>query len=123
MYTNIQPDVGITSISTCMQAYPETVPQDAPQELLITMINIIMRRTVFSFDDTHWLQEIDTAMGTPCACSYATLSYALHEVQHILVHFHEFLLMLKRFINDMFEIWIGNEEEEWEQFRAFPSRW
>jgi hypothetical protein len=56
-------------------------------------------------------------MGKPCACSYATLSYALHEVQKIMAHFHEFLLMLKRFIDDMFRIWIGNEEEEWEQFK------
>jgi hypothetical protein len=112
MYTNIQHNVGIASIATWMQAYPETVPQDVPQELLITLLNIIMRRNVFSFDDTHRLQEIGTAMGTPCACPYATLSYALHEVQKMLAHFHEFLLMLKRFMNDMFRIWIVNEEEE-----------
>jgi hypothetical protein len=46
-----------------MEAYPETVPQDVPQDLLITLLNITMRRNVLSFDDTHWLQEIGTAMG------------------------------------------------------------
>jgi hypothetical protein len=92
-------------------------PTFSPQELLITLPNIIIIRNVFSSDDTHWLQEIGTALGTPCACSYTTLSYALHEVHNIMAHFHDFLLMLKSFINDMFRTWVGNEEEEWEQFQ------
>jgi hypothetical protein len=41
-------------------------------------------------------------MGAPDACSYAALS--------ILAHFQEFLFLLKRFIKNIFLIWIGNEE-------------
>jgi hypothetical protein len=104
MYTNIQPAVGIAFIANWMRAYPETVPTDVLQKLLLALLNIIMRCNVFSFDDTHWLQEIGTAIGTPCACSYATLSYALHEVHKILAHFQEFILLLKCFIDDMFGI-------------------
>jgi hypothetical protein len=104
MYTNIQPDVGIEAIARWMQAHPQTVRKDIPQELLLKLLNIIMRRNVFSFDDTNWLQEIGTAMGTPCACSYAILSYAFHEVQKILADFSEFLLVLKHFIDAMFGI-------------------
>jgi hypothetical protein len=65
-----------------------------------------MRRNVFSFDDTKWLKEIGTTMGTPCAWSYATLSYAFREVQKNLAEFSKFLLMLKHFIDDMFGIWM-----------------
>jgi hypothetical protein len=99
-----------------MQAYPQTVPKDIPQELLLQLLNIIMRQNVFSFDDTNWLQTIGTAMGTPCACSYATLSYAFHEVQHILAEFSEFLLILKRVIDDMFGIWIDGPGKALEVF-------
>jgi hypothetical protein len=74
MYTTIQPYVGIPAIASWMKAYPETVPADVPQPLLLKLLEIIMRRSIFSFYDTDWLQEIGTAMGTLCACSYATLS-------------------------------------------------
>jgi hypothetical protein len=117
MYTNIQPDVGIEAIAGWIQAYPQTVPKDIPQGLLLQLLDIIMRRNVFSFDDTNWLQTIGTAMGTPCACSYATLSYAFHEIQQILTEFSNFLLILKRFIDDMFGIWIDGPGKKWEQFK------
>jgi hypothetical protein len=117
MYTNIQPDVGINEIQRWMEAYPNIVPKNVPQKLLIKFLEIIMRRNVFRFNDTSWLQKIGTAMGTPCACSYSTLSYALHEVQNILAAFTHFLMILKRFINDMFSTWIGGEGEEWKQFK------
>jgi hypothetical protein len=117
MYTNIQPDVGIPSIASWMKAYPEIVPADVPQPLLLKLLEIIIRCNIFIFDDTNWLQEIGTAMGTQCACSYATLSYALHEVQTILTKFTQFLLLLKRFINDIFGIWVDGPGEEWEKFK------
>jgi hypothetical protein len=53
MYTNIQPDVGIASITNWMQSYPETVPNGVLQKLLITLLDIIMRCNIFSFVDTH----------------------------------------------------------------------
>jgi hypothetical protein len=56
-------------------------------------------------------------MGTLCACSQATLSYALHEVQNILAAFTHFLMILKCFFDDMFGILIGGEGEEWKQFK------
>jgi hypothetical protein len=112
MYTNIQPDIGIAYIANWIQ-----VPNDVLQKLLILLLGITMICNVFSFDDTHWIKKINTAMGKPCTCSYATLSYTKHEVNKILAHFREFLLLLKCFIDHMFGIWIGNEEKEWEQFK------
>jgi hypothetical protein len=91
----VQPDVGINAIQIWAEAYPSTVPKDGPQELLIKLLEIVIRRNMFSFDDTSWLQESDTAMGTPYACSYATLSYALHKVQNILATFAQFIMILK----------------------------
>jgi hypothetical protein len=62
MYTNNQPDVGIPAIASWMKAYPETVPADVPQPLFLKLLEIIMRRNIFSFDGTDWLQEIGTAI-------------------------------------------------------------
>jgi hypothetical protein len=67
MHTNIKPDIGINAIKQLMEAYPNTVPRNVPQKLQFKLLEIIMRRNVFSFDDTSWLQEIGNAMGTPCA--------------------------------------------------------
>jgi hypothetical protein len=117
MYTKIQPYVGIEAIAGWMQADPQIVLKDIPQELLLKLLNIIICCNVFSYDDTNWIQEIGTAMGTPRACSYATLSYAFHKVQKILAGFSEFLLMLKCVIVDMFGIWIHGPGMKRENFK------
>jgi hypothetical protein len=56
-------------------------------------------------------------MGTPCACSYATLSYAFHELHKVLPLFVNNLSYFKRFIDDMMGIWTGQTEEEWIIFK------
>jgi hypothetical protein len=56
-------------------------------------------------------------VGAPCPCSYATLSYALQEVQTILSKFAQFLLLLKRLIDDIFCIWVNGPGEELEKFK------
>jgi hypothetical protein len=81
MHTNIQPDVEIAAIAGWIKAYPHTVPEDVPQQLLLKLLDIITHHNIFSFDDTNLLQEIGTQMDTPCTCSYTTLRYAFHEVQ------------------------------------------
>jgi hypothetical protein len=117
MYTTIQLDMGISAIAGWIKAYPNTVPKDFPQQLLLKLLDIIMHCNVFSLDDTNWLQEIRTTMGTPCVCYYAMLSYAFHEVHKILADFAKLLLLLKSFIDDMFGIWIHDPGIEWEQLK------
>jgi hypothetical protein len=58
-----------------------------------------------------------TAMGTPCACSYTTLNYALHKVRSILSALAKFIMIIKRFIEDMLGIWIGGNGEDLKQFK------
>jgi hypothetical protein len=56
-------------------------------------------------------------MGTPCAWSYATLSYAIHDLLQVLPLFTKSLGFLKRFIDDMLGVWTGKEEKEWVSFK------
>jgi hypothetical protein len=116
MYTNIEPNVGITAIKDWI-ATTKSLPDNFPTNLVLEALEIVMNRNIFQFDDTYWRQFVGTAMGTPCACSYATLSYALHELRNVLPLFIDSIGYLKRFIDDMLGIWVGTEEKEWVRFK------
>ena len=55
-------------------------------------------------------------MGTSAAVMWATLYYAYHENHTILPKHQHNLLYYKRFIDDIFGIWIGNTTDEWQEF-------
>ena len=117
MYTNIDTRHAMTVFRQWFRDYSIEIPTDFPQELFLAVLEIVMTRNVFSFDDTFWLQIAGTAMGTSCACMYATMYYALHERQSILrSHGHQ-LPYFKRFIDDIFGIWIGGDTPAWTQFQ------
>jgi hypothetical protein len=91
--------------------FPKEIPTGFPVKLFLAVLEIIMTRNVFAFDDTHWLQIAGTAMGTSCACMFATLYYALHERVSLLPCYHSQLLYFTRFIDDIFGIWIGTDKK------------
>jgi len=43
-----------------------------------------MENNIFSFANTYWLQLTHTAMGTPVACAYATVTFGQYENTTIL---------------------------------------
>lgn len=52
------------------------------------------------------LEQIDaTAMGTPSACMYATVYYAVHEIEVLLRKYREYIILYKRLIDDGLVIW------------------
>ncbi len=48
--------------------------------MLIAGLENIMHWNIFQFGNTHWKQLSDTAMGTPLACIYAMLYFAIHKL-------------------------------------------
>jgi hypothetical protein len=72
------------------------------------------------FGDTFWLQTSGTAMGTPVACSYATISYGNHENTQILPNFKSNLFYYRRYIDDILGIWLpsNNNESTWMNFKS-----
>jgi hypothetical protein len=76
-----------------------------------------MNNNIFSFGDTFWLQLEGTAMGTPAAPLYSIITYGFHENTTILPQYHQNLLYYKRFIDDIFGIWIDTPATSWEQFK------
>ena len=121
MYTNINTGMAIIEIAQYLHQHSRrfaTIPADA----LIEALTIVMRNNVFLFGDTHWHQLQGTAMGTPPAPTYANLFFAIHE-NRILRKYATNLLLYKRYIDDIFGIWIPSDDKDKdeEQWRNYVS--
>ena len=121
MYSNIRTGKALREIAQYLHQREKrfsTIPADALTEAL----GIVMQNNVFVFGDTHWLQLIGTAMGTPPAPTYANLTYAIHE-NPIVKMYSRNLVCYKRYIDDIFGIWNHGtdrdlDDKNWLDFKA-----
>lgn len=105
MYTNIDIDTGLTSISELLQTNYTDTPTNFPAQLFLKILEIIMKNNIFQFGPTYWLQlNGGTAMETPTACAYATLTFRSYENTTILQKFQNNLLYYKRYIDDIWDL-------------------
>jgi hypothetical protein len=118
MYTNIDTHHALTVFHEWFRDFSTEIPSGFPTELFLKVLELIMTRNVFSFDDTFWLQIAGTAMGTSTACTYATMYYAKHERTSILPAYGNQLPYFKRFIDDIIGIWTGGDSQAWTQFQS-----
>ena len=105
MYTNIDVDHSISIIKMWFQTFQHELPPNFPSGFLVTAITIIMKNNIFTFGDTHWLQRMGTAMGTPCACMLATIYFSFHERTKILPKYSTNILFYRRYIDDVICLW------------------
>ena len=105
MYTNIKAPTAIGAFKRLLAIFSTKTPPDFPHELFLKSLEIIMNENMFQLDDTYWLQLEDTAMGTPAACMYATISYGIHEIEYILDRFKNTTGLYKRYKDDIFRVW------------------
>jgi hypothetical protein len=87
-----------------------------PIEAVKYAMNIIMRNNIFEWGDLHFLQRIGTAMGTSAAVMWATIYFAYHEEKVILPKYGSNLLYYRRFIDDIFAIWIKDDTTAFDDF-------
>jgi hypothetical protein len=117
MYTNIDITHGIEIFHKWLNEFEPEIPLDFPKEFFLETLQLVMENNVFQFDDTYWHQKTGTAMGTSAACMYATLYYAYHERTVIIPKYRDNLHYFKRFIDDIFGIWIPIPGgPTWEEF-------
>lgn len=111
MYTNIDPGEGISTLRMYLDEYGKVdLNENLNIDFICELTKLVMEYNVFQFGDTWWKQLIGTAMGTPCACIYATLFFAYFERKHILTKYADNLLFFRRQIDDIFGIWIPSDE-------------
>jgi len=126
MYTNIDTSLGLQAINDFIQNNIAHLPPEFPTRLFLEILEIIMNNNVFSFANTFWLQNTGTAMGTPAACAYATISYGHYENTSILPLFQNNLFYYRRYIDDVFGIWLpigDNPGNTWENFKQKLNGW
>ena len=126
MYTNIDTGLGLATLKDFLTCNNTHLPPDFPTDFFLSIMEIVMKNNIFSFMDSYWLQLSGTAMGTPVACSYATITYGHHENTKILTVFEANLLYYRRYIDDIFGIWLPpdtNETETWNNFKKELNNW
>ena len=57
-------------------------------------------------------------MGTSAAVMWATLYFGYHEVHTLIPKYSNNLLYFRRFIDDMFIIWLRDDTDAWPKFCA-----
>ena len=73
LYTNIPHDLGITAVNFWLDKATNVVDSRFNRDFIVKWLEIILKRNVFYFDGTHYLQKKGTSMGTKVAPTLATL--------------------------------------------------
>jgi hypothetical protein len=115
MYTSIDTNHALEVIADFLRTNPMAL--GLPAEAIIDGLELIMRWNIFRFGDTFWKQLTGTAMGTPPACVYATLYFAIHEIS-MPAALQACLVVYKRYIDDGIGIWIGSNAD-WLSFQKW----
>ena len=120
MYTNIATDDGISVIKKYLNCYANELDLEdsIPIDMVCTLIEIVMTNNIFKFGNTWWLQKNGTAMGTACACIYATLYFGYFERKLLLPKYKDNLILYKRMIDNIVIIWVptSTQNNEWDSF-------
>jgi hypothetical protein len=126
MYTNIDTPTGITAVRDFIESCKNQIPENFPINLFLEVLELVMNNNIFTFSNTYWLQLTGTAMGTPVACAYATVTFGHFENSVILNDYSRFLLYYKRYIDDIIGIWLppeNNDLTSWNHFKLKLNSW
>ncbi|KAL7548610.1 hypothetical protein ACHAWF_011884 [Thalassiosira exigua] len=110
MYTNIETDHGLEMIEKFFELFEDQLPDGFPKELILLALRLIMKNNVFELGTSYFKQLNGTAMGTPPACMYATIYYAVHEILRLLKNYEKHLLDYVRWIDDGFILWNDRDD-------------
>jgi hypothetical protein len=87
IYTNINTEHGIQVFHEWLMDLKDDLPSDFPTPLFLKVLEIVMSKNIFQFDDLFFCQEEGTVMGTSTAVLYATIYYGRHEKTTLIPQF------------------------------------
>ena len=108
LYTNIPNAEGIPAVK---RAYDNYSKKATTTKGITTFLALILTLINFAFNCIHYFQIKGCAMGTICAPSYANIFVANFELKYIYPYIRDKTKMFLRFIDDLFMIWTGSEQE------------
>ncbi|XP_043944075.1 extracellular calcium-sensing receptor-like [Protopterus annectens] len=108
LFTKIPNDVGVLYMQRFLQSKSDFI--DKKVELICLFMETILYNNVFMFGDSVYSQKDGVAMGTPCAKSYTNVVVAQWEETFLFKSqlFKEGVGFYKRFVDDLFLIWLGD---------------
>lgn len=107
LYTNIPIVAGIACVKKVFEKFPDP---NRPDEELLKLLEINLTRNDFMFDNKFYLQIKGTAMGKKFAPAYANIFMANWE-QEVFLKCKKKPECYLRYLDDIWGIWIGSEEE------------
>eukprot|EP00804_Cyclotella_cryptica_P024906 CCRYP_011806-RE/>CCRYP_011806-RE protein AED:0.30 eAED:0.30 QI:0/-1/0/1/-1/0/1/0/232 len=128
MYTNIKTPPALKEISSLLQKlFNDGTFRHYNPKSLIEALHLVFENNFFKLGDTYWRQKSGTGMGISPAPPWATIFYGIFE-EHILKKWKQYLFLFKRFIDDIFGIWLSDpspevNEAKWEEFTQDLNCW
>lgn len=107
LYTNIEIEAGIKAIKRIFERYPD--PR-RPNEELIQLLDINLKRNDFVFNGEFYLQIKGTAMGKRFAPAYANIFMAFWE-EDVFGKCPKKPFCYLRYLDDIWGVWEGSQEE------------
>ncbi|CAJ0922858.1 unnamed protein product [Ranitomeya imitator] len=109
LYTSIEHEKGLDAVS-CMLSGSDVAPECA--QLVLTLLEFVLRRNFFLFGDDFFLQLRGTAMGSNVAPTYANIFMAVLEDRFVYSSIlWRHVRAWWRYIDDIFVIWEGSLQE------------
>lgn len=121
MYTNINTEVALDLIGKYLRDNIDLL-EECDVDALIDALHLVMNNMIFQFGDLFYRQTTGTAMGVPPAVDWANIYFGLHEMEFLDNSiFSAHLYFYKRFVDDVFGIWIPHhdptiDEQLWASF-------
>lgn len=107
LYTNIDIDAGLSAVKKIFKNYPDP---KRPEEELLELLDINLRRNDFVFNEQFYLQVKGTAMGKRFAPAYANIFMANWELEVFQKCVRKPLYYF-RYLDDIWGIWDGSKKE------------
>ena len=80
-------------------------------KVITTFLTLILTLNNFVFNDQNYVQINGASMGTKCSPTYSSLFMGKFEEINILPRIRDMIMIYVRYIDDIFFIWKGTEEE------------
>ena len=117
LYTNIN---HLDATNTAREALSERETKEVPTELLVRLLELVLKYNLFEFDGEIWQQIIGVAMGSKPAPHVANIFLARKVDEAIkkisLKYGKDALRVLKRFLDDLFLVFTGTTTQLHEMF-------
>jgi hypothetical protein len=84
MYTNINTKHAVSMFMKWIEEHSDELPPTFPKVLFLKLLELVMSKNMFQFNNTFYQQEDGSTMGMSCTVQYAGNYYGYHEVTKLI---------------------------------------